>query len=194
MIRINLLGDDTVIDHTAKIVLLSYAASQAFLIVACILLYTWSTQHLSNLESDSERLQTELVRLREVTKEVRELETKKVEIANKLDVMAQLKSAKKGPVRVLDDLNTAIPDRAWLDDFKEKGGHLLLSGVALDNETIASFMKNLEKSNYFKTVDLEQAMQAVRKDVKVKNFSLKSAISYTGVFPKAEEETEEKKK
>jgi type IV pilus assembly protein PilN len=193
MIRINLLGDDTVIDHTGKIVALSFLASIAVLIVGCVLLYSWSSDKLSGLQAESKRLETRLAELRETTKEVRDLEAKKTEIASKLEVMAKLKRAKPGPVRVLDDLNLAIPDRAWLSQFKEKGGNLLITGTALDNETIATFMQNLERSAYFKTVDLGETVQTNRHGVKVKTFSLKSMISYAGFLTSALEKSALKK-
>jgi Tfp pilus assembly protein PilN len=41
--------------------------------------------------------------------------------------------------------------------MKENRGSLVLTGTAMDNETIALFMTNLEKSEYISGVDLQSA-------------------------------------
>jgi Tfp pilus assembly protein PilN len=46
-------------------------------------------------------------------------------------------------------------DKLWLRSLREKSGVLVLEGTAMDNETVALFMTNLEKSAYISSVDLK---------------------------------------
>lgn len=55
-----------------------------------------------------------------------------------------------------------------------------ISGNALDNQTIALFMKDLEQSEYFKKVDLIETKQAENQGAKIKSFTLLADISYAG--------------
>jgi type IV pilus assembly protein PilN len=73
-------------------------------------------------------------------------------------VIKELERNKTGPVRLLDEIATAVPkDKLWLTSLKESGGMLTLTGTAMDNETVALFMTNLEQSEHVSTVDLQSS-------------------------------------
>ena len=67
----------------------------------------------------------------------------------------------------------------------------LLVGLALDYITIADFMRNLEKSDYFKSVELVEARVSQWKDVVMQQFSLNLKVSYEGSIKPKVTETEE---
>ena len=80
------------------------------------------------------------------------------EIRAKLTVIRDLEKKKTGPVFLLDEIAEAVPkNRLWLRSLSEKKGLLKLSGTAMDNETIALFMTNLEKAKHITAVDLKNA-------------------------------------
>jgi type IV pilus assembly protein PilN len=73
-------------------------------------------------------------------------------------VIKELERNKTGPVRLLDEIAMAVPkDKLWLTSLKESGGMLTLTGTAMDNETVALFMTNLEQSEHVSTVDLQSS-------------------------------------
>jgi hypothetical protein len=61
---------------------------------------------------------------------------------------------------VLEDLSVSTPDNLWLIDFDEVGGNATFTGLALDNETIARFMRQLQDSPYFYGVDLVETSRS----------------------------------
>jgi type IV pilus assembly protein PilN len=136
------------------------------------------------MNSEAAKLERQLAALQETTKEVRELDKKRTELNDKLVVIATLKRNKAGPVRVMDDLNMSLPERAWLTEFREGAGTLRMIGTALDNQTIATYMKDLQASDYFTAVDLVETKQIESKGVKIKNFTLDAKITYTGKLRK----------
>ena len=83
-----------------------------------------------------------------------ELDRLKREVQTKLRIIQDLNRKRVGPSRVLDDLSAATPDNLWLIDFGENNGQATFTGLALDNETIARFMRQLQDSPYFYGVDL----------------------------------------
>ena len=190
MIRINLLGDDTVRDNTGQLVLAGYATSVVLFLLIFAAMQHFLNSGIKELAAKQEELQTELDRLTKITVEVRDLESKEKEYNEKLLVIGRLKKSKTGPVRVLDDLNKAIPERAWLTGMKEQAGVLRLEGRALDNQTIAVLMKDLDISTFFDAVDLVETKQIEdNKGVKFKEFVLSTNVSYTGLGAiKAKEE------
>lgn len=180
MIRINLLGDDTVVDSSSKKIIAGYVASLVALLVVFYTLNVSMSGEIERLSRDIEEKEAELVQLQKVTKEVKDLEQKEAEYNNKIQVISNLKKSKLGPVRILDDLNGAVPEHAWISSVKEEGGFMRIDGKAIDNQTIAGFMLKLEGSDYFKSIDLGETRQADERGVKIKAFSLNTVVSYAG--------------
>lgn len=180
MIKINLLGDDTAIDNSGKRIVAGFVASMVALVVVFYIIHSSMGAEIERLAGEIEQKEGELARLEKVTKEVKDLEQKEAEYNNKIMVIATLKKSKLGPVRILDDLNTALPEHAWITQIKEEGGVLSIDGKAIDNQTIANFMKVLEASDYFKTIDLGETRQTDDRNVKIKSFTLNTAVSYAG--------------
>lgn len=183
MIRINLLGEPARVDAGAVRWLVAYGASLAALITVCSVVRHDAAQQEVTLTAHTEELVAELGRLKDVTKEVRDLDAKRSELRAKLDIIETLKLNKVGPVRLLGDINGALPDRAWLAEIGENQGAMKLVGYALDNQVIAGFMKSLERSDFIDTVELIEAKQMERDGVKIKMFTLEMKINYSGVTP-----------
>jgi len=180
MIRINLLGDDTAIDSSGKMIVAGFCAS---LIALCAIFYFVQSSYSNQIEAlniDIGEKEQELVRLEKVTKEVKDLEAKEAEYNSKIAVIANLKMSKLGPVRILDDLNRSVPEHAWVVSLKEEAGLMRIDGKAIDNQTIAGFMRELEQSDYVKSVDLGETRQSDERGAKIKAFSLSAVVQYAG--------------
>jgi Tfp pilus assembly protein PilN len=59
----------------------------------------------------------------------------------------------------MDELSTIIPDKAWLTSLSNKGDSMVIEGQAVDNTTIATFMKQLQASKHFDNVTLVLSQQ-----------------------------------
>ncbi|MGW8181592.1 MAG: PilN domain-containing protein, partial [bacterium] len=113
---------------------------------------------LSSLKAEQLQKQKELAAFAETNKRLAELKKKTAEMRGKLEVIRELERRKSGPVQLLDEIAMAVPkDKLWLRSLREKSGVLVLDGTAMDNETVALFMTNLEKSPRISTVDLKSA-------------------------------------
>jgi len=110
------------------------------------------------LEVDMSSKKKELATYAETTKKIQELKKKIAEVRAKLNVIKELESKKTGPVLLLDELSMAVPkEKLWLTDLSEKKGILTLKGTAMDNDTVALFMTNLENAKHVVSVDLQTA-------------------------------------
>lgn len=130
------------------------------LLLFCVMGYTffYLTSTLSGLKEDQKRIEDELKTYEKTIKSIAELEKKIKEIRAKLEVIRELEKNKTGPVHLLDEIAMAVPkEKLWLSSMKENKGSLTLTGTAMDNETIALFMTNLESSEYISAVDLQSA-------------------------------------
>lgn len=125
-------------------------------------------------------LSSRVVDLRQKMGEVSDLERLRSELRRQLLMVAILKRKKRGPIHLLDDLNTALPERAWLTEITEKGGALQIRGKALDNQTVSDFMRRLSESNFLKDIDLNESKQETLNGVKLQSFSLKARALFGG--------------
>jgi type IV pilus assembly protein PilN len=159
MIRINLLPFRAARKkENIRRQLMVYGLSVVLLF--CIMGYTffYLSSTLSGLKEDEKRIQDELRSYEQTIKRIAELEKKIKEIRAKLAVIRELEKNKTGPVHLLDEIAMAVPrEKLWLSSMKESKGSMTLTGTAMDNETIALFMTNLEKSDYISGVDLQSA-------------------------------------
>lgn len=161
MIRINLLPakeTERAIGQRQQRALAALGLAVALLIM--VVPYMIQAARLSALERETKEMQEEIKRYDERVKEVRELDRLKEELQTKLRIIDDLNNKRVGPARVLNDLGLATPDNLWLIDFKETNGNTTITGMALDNQTIALFMRKLQSSSYFHKVDLVETTQS----------------------------------
>ncbi|MCW7754744.1 PilN domain-containing protein [Desulfobotulus sp. H1] len=120
-----------------------------------------------------ERLRKEATTLEREAREVgvirRELEL----LNQKIAVLESLETGRRGSVDIFEALTDAvIAQRMWLLTYREDGGSVRMSGLALDDKTVADFMTNLEKSGFFSSVSLESVRQQMQGNIALRAFSL----------------------
>jgi type IV pilus assembly protein PilN len=152
----------------------------ALVIVALAGIEVGSRMRLVPLKKEHAALQADIVALDKKSAELTKLETERKDLEEKLKTIATLEAKKVGPVNVLADLSDAAPDQVWLLEFKESGGLATISGLGLDDQTIANFMRKLGTSPYFDGVDLVETQQSEQEGVQLKRFVVNARLSYSG--------------
>jgi type IV pilus assembly protein PilN len=115
----------------------------------------------------------ELASLQETRKQVERFEKERKDIEQKLNVIAQLESARSGPVRLMDEISSRIPERLWLNNMTAKGGVLSLKGLSLDAEIVAAFLTGLEESPLLTRVELLETKLEEIEGLKLNTFQIK---------------------
>jgi type IV pilus assembly protein PilN len=115
--------------------------------------------------------------------DVQKLEAQKGELREKLRVIGQLERKKVGPVRILAGLSEATPEKLWLTEFADNGGTLKLTGLGVDEQTVADFMRRLGSLSFFRTVDLDETSQVTQDGAKVKKFVIRAQVDYGDAPP-----------
>jgi type IV pilus assembly protein PilN len=133
-----------------------YGLSVVLLLMVMVYYFLRLNNEVSILETKQKKLRADFQSYQKTIKRIDELDKKIGEIKSKLAVIRKLEKKKTGPVRLLDEIASAVPkDKLWLKSLNEKKGSLTLQGTAMDNETVALFMTNLEKAKHVNTVDLK---------------------------------------
>ncbi|MBT8359952.1 MAG: PilN domain-containing protein [Deltaproteobacteria bacterium] len=114
-----------------------------------------------------------------VVKELAELEQKRLDLNNKINIINKLKTDSSLTVHILDEVAKLIDNsRMWLTSVDQKGGSLTLEGYALDNQTIAQFMDELKFSSPFvMDVNLSNSSLSEVSGRDLKSFALTCSVS-----------------
>jgi len=80
---------------------------------------------------------------------------------HRVDVIDQLRAGQFGPVNLLSTLGTTVntTEAVWLDSVKDDGGDINIHGMALSEDAVANLVNNLQKTGYFKSVEMKETYQ-----------------------------------
>jgi len=106
-----------------------------------------SEQRIRQMEADIKQFQPQL-------DQVAAFRKKKAALEKKIEVIEDLDRARSGPVRVMDELASHMPEKLWLTSLTTEGNSISLKGEGMDNELVAVLMRSLNESPYFEKVDL----------------------------------------
>ena len=178
MIRINLLPFRAArkkenIRRQISIFLLSLA----FLLII-LFYYNFSlNSKIGNLDASIKTTKAALGKYEKINKEIAQIKKKLNNLKKKLAVMDTLEANRFVPVKLLDTMTRVIvPKRMWFTRLNTRGKKVQISGVALDNTTVADFMIRLENSGLFDKVDLKTLKRAKRKKGAKANFKTFSIV------------------
>jgi type IV pilus assembly protein PilN len=180
MIRINLLPFKAVEKEYIKEQVLIYFLSLVFLFGILGYMYYSTSNRISQLKERVSSLKDESDKYKGIKADLARLKEQSASLDHRMSVIESLQVGRIGPVHVMDELSTNLPEkRLWLDSLslKTQGTVLTLDGVALDNETIADFMRSLESSPYFQDVDLITSELKIVENVRLKHFTIKSGVT-----------------
>lgn len=73
----------------------------------------------------------------------------------------QLRASQSGPVNLLNTIGDTIngTEAVWLNTMKDQGGSVDIEGMALSADAVASLIQNLQKTGYFKTIEIKETYQ-----------------------------------
>src|SRR5436309_110362 len=79
----------------------------------------------------------------------------------RVEVIDQLRAAQAGPVSLLTLVGDTVnaTDAVWLGKLTDESGSIRIEGTALNVHAIANLMNNLQKTGYFKSVEMTESIQ-----------------------------------
>ncbi|HWO28277.1 MAG TPA: PilN domain-containing protein [Candidatus Acidoferrum sp.] len=79
----------------------------------------------------------------------------------RVDVIDQLRASQSGPVNLLNTIGDTIngTEAVWLNTMKDQGASVDIEGMALSADAVASLIQNLQKTGYFKNIEIKETFQ-----------------------------------
>jgi Tfp pilus assembly protein PilN len=93
----------------------------------------------------------------------------------RVDVIDSLRAAQAGPVNLLAMLGETVngTEAIWLSKMDDTGASVNLEGTALSTDAVANLIANLQKTGFFKTVEIKETFQDDQiKDMQAFQFTL----------------------
>jgi len=125
-------------------------------------------------DSEQQRLNSEIAkeeaenrRLAAVKAKYEQEEKVKFNYERRVKVIDELRANQSGPVNLLAMIGDTVnsTEAVWLNTMTDTGTSITLDGTALSSHAVANLIKNLQKTEFFKTVELSENIQ----DPQVKN-------------------------
>src|SRR5579871_1618526 len=178
MIRINLLGvtkGKKKGGATPAVSVPTDAGSPAFkILVVLLVVATANVSYWFKLNREKQRLDTQMVQAERKNRELADVKAKYLErqrqaenYKRRVDVIDQLRANQSGPVNLLNMIGDTVngTEAVWLNNMKDEGTAINIEGTALNVDAVANLITNLQKTGFFKTVEIKESYQ----DESVKN-------------------------
>jgi type IV pilus assembly protein PilN len=79
----------------------------------------------------------------------------------RVDVIDQLRASQSGPVNLLNMIGNTVngTEAVWLNNMKDQGTSVDIEGMALSTDAVANLMTNLQKTGFFKNIEIKETYQ-----------------------------------
>lgn len=187
MIRINLLAVERAQKKRPSLLATQKVAIAGSAILAAAALFLgWRfvslRQESARVDVEIQAAQLETQRLRTVLQDVQNFETRKQQLQQRVALIEELRKGQSGPVRMLDEISRALPERLWLTTMTQDTTGVKLDGRTTSLTALSDFVGNLENSGYFaRPVEiLDSQVENAQAAADVVRFSVKAQFQLPG--------------
>jgi Tfp pilus assembly protein PilN len=183
MIKVNLLaaspGAAVKSDLVPKEQRVAMLGLTALLVTSVAVGGWWWEVHRERI--DTERMITadeaEIVHLKDVAKLVDRAAARKAELSERLSLIDQLKSTKRGPVTLLETVSSSLSDGLWLTELKQAALVVQMEGRATSLTAITDFAEKLQDSTVFeRPVEIVTTAAETLEETPVVRFIVKATL------------------
>ncbi len=188
MIRINLLGSAkpknrrSASPSAPTIEVGSVGSPMVKVLVALMLLIAFNGFTWYRLDRQSQDIAAKMKVAEQKNRELSDVKAKYLDrqkqadsYKKRVDVIDQLRAAQTGPVNLLNTIGDTVnsTEAVWLNTMKDTGATIDISGMALSTDAVANLIANLQKTGYFKNIEIKETYQDEQvKDMQAFQFQL----------------------
>jgi len=130
----------------------------AALLIAGVITFGVNWQMSAAIDSQNERnqyLKGEIANLDKQIAEILDLEQRKQRLKSRIEVIEQLERSRPEIVHVFDQLVRTLPEGIYLTGVKQTERKLTIKGVAQSSTRVASYMRNIDQSEWLADPSLD---------------------------------------
>ncbi len=127
---------------------------------------------LKRLQRQVNSVQAEVAKFGKVSEVVAKVTKEKRAIEEQINIIRGLSKTRLTQVKVLDAIQSLMPDRTWLRGVSLKGTEVKLEGFSLTSDGIPLLIRALDESVFFDEIDVETAAQEQTADGTFNKFEI----------------------
>ena len=118
------------------------------------------TEQIENQTARNQYLTSNIKELDKQVAEIRELEKRRNQLLERMQVIQELQGNRPIIVRVLDQLVRTVPDGVFYTALSTKGNTISITGIAESNNRVSSLMRRLDASDWLAEPNLDKVRAA----------------------------------
>lgn len=127
-------------------------------LLTCGVCFLWVESVNSAIDHQQQRnqiLQSEITVLTKQVKEISELQNRRKELINRMQVIQDLEGKRSVIVHYFDEFARAMPDGVYFTSLKRTGERFSIEGISESNQRISALMRKLDESPWFANPNLK---------------------------------------
>ena len=144
-------------------------------ILSGLVAYLWIVSVESSIENQEARnhlLETEIAVLDKQVKEIADLKKVRDDLLARIKIIQDLQGTRPLIVRYFDDFARSIPDGVFINMVARTGDVLSVEGIAESYNRVATFMRNLEASDWFAGPNLTSVIAVPAEGEQAQSFKM----------------------
>lgn len=145
--------------------------------VGVYMLNAFTTETISGLQSELDRVRSEVNRERPLLTKISDLEQKQSVINTKINALKSIQVSKKRWVILFENVSSVLPPNMWLTSISQLGeNELEMKGTTFDFSEVAEYMVKLEKQISVEKVSLVTITTTKVEGEEAYNFTIKVVL------------------
>ncbi len=164
------------------------AAAAAVGIGAAMVWYASATANrfIEHQQARNDYLRSEIKVLDGQIAEIKELESTRDRLINRMRVIDQLQRSRPEIVHLFDELVRTLPEGIYIKSVKQTNKRITIRGVAESNTRVSSYMRALDESEWIENPNLEVIERNDQGQTRVSEFRLSASQVVTAAEPDGE--------
>lgn len=146
------------------------------LVLVLLVLFYYNFNLGSKIVKLNKRITTtkaDLQKYDKINKEIARIKKTLENLRKKMAIINQLESDRHAPVVLMDTMTQVlVQKRMWFTSLSVQGNSVNISGIALDEKTVADFMVRLQNSGLFSNVVLKTIKRETVQNSNLKSFQV----------------------
>ena len=174
MIRINLLGASipkskrTAASAAAVMEMGEVGSPKLKILLVLVLAGSLNVMYWYRLDKEKQHIAAQMQVAEQRNRELADVKARYLErqrqadsYKRRVDVIDKLRESQSGPVNLLNTIGDTIngTEAVWLNTMKDQGNSVDIEGMALSTDAVASLIQNLQKTGYFKNIEIKETFQ-----------------------------------
>ena len=146
-------------------------------VAACIVVFFVQQGSIRSLEDKVATAKQESQALAPQIARIKQLQREREQLDQRLDVITNLDEERYFRVHLMSEVARRMPENCWLTGLREVSPtQFEIEGITFSNFIVADFLRDLQSSDYYHSLDLVQIERGLIEEVRVLNFTINAEV------------------